>query len=192
MFTGIVETTGVVRKAGTQLSVTAPSIVRELKTGDSVSVNGVCLTAVAKDEFSFAADLAPETLRRTNLGALGEGSLVNLERPMTAGGRFDGHIVQGHVDGTGEVVELRELGDGNWWLTIRVPAEIERYCVFKGSITIDGISLTIAALEGDRLSVTIIPHTYEITAMRQWKPGWRVNLEADVIAKYVEKMLAKG
>jgi riboflavin synthase len=191
MFTGIVEAIGAVERAGSRLRVAAPGVCEGLKPGDSVSVNGVCLTAVAIHDGRFEADLAPETLRRSNLGDLAEGSLVNLERPMLASGRFDGHIVQGHVDGTGELLELRELGDQNWWLVIRVPAEIERYCVFKGSITIDGISLTIAALEGDRLSVTIIPHTYQQTAIHRWTPGWRVNLEADVIAKYVEKMVRR-
>ena len=195
MFTGIIEETGSVRtfepnSTGARLRIACSTVRQDLHTGDSVSVNGVCLTAVDLDADSFAADLAPETLRRSNLGSLTAGALVNLERSMAANGRYSGHIVQGHVDGTGELLALDLLGDGNYWLTIRVPAELDRYIVFKGSICIDGVSLTVAALEGDRLSVTIIPHTYTHTAMSQWQPGRRVNLEVDVIAKYVEKMMA--
>lgn len=195
MFTGIIEETGRLltytpHDTGASLRIACQAVREGLKPGDSVSVNGVCLTAVDLAPDSFGADLAPETLRRTNLGELAAGSLVNLERSMPAHGRYSGHIVQGHVDGTGELLALDLLGDGNYWLTIRVPAELDRYIVFKGSICIDGISLTVAALEGDRLSVTIIPHTYTHTAMSQWQPGRRVNLEVDVIAKYVEKMMA--
>ncbi len=195
MFTGIIEETGRLltytpHDTGASLRLACQAVREGLKPGDSVSVNGVCLTAVDLAPDSFGADLAPETLRRTNLGDLAAGSLVNLERSMPAHGRYSGHIVQGHVDGTGELLALDLLGDGNYWLTIRVPAELDRYIVFKGSICIDGISLTVAALEGDRLSVTIIPHTYTHTAMSQWQPGRRVNLEVDVIAKYVEKMMA--
>jgi riboflavin synthase len=149
----------------------------------------VCLTAAAFDAQGFGADLAPETLDRSNLGSLRAGALVNLERSMPANGRFDGHIVQGHVDGTGEVRSLRELGDGNWWLTISYPPELDRYIVHKGSICIEGTSLTVAALDGGILSVTIIPHTYAVTAMRDWRAGHRVNLEVDILAKYLEKML---
>ena len=194
MFTGIIEETGQVmvftpHATGARLRIACDTVRQDLATGDSVSVNGVCLTAVDLEAGSFDADLAPETLRRSNLGALTAGVLVNLERSMPANGRYSGHIVQGHVDGTAELVALDLLGDGNWWLTIRVPAELDRYIVSKGSICIDGISLTVAALEGDLLSVTIIPHTYSMTAMRHWLPGRRVNLEVDVIAKYVEKMM---
>jgi len=139
---------------------------------------------------SFSADLAPETLKRSNLGDLTPGARVNLERPLSPGGRLSGHIVQGHVDGTGEFVSLEHLGDENWWLKIRVPAELDRYLVFKGSIAIDGISLTIASLDRNILSVTIIPHTYQNTALGSRRPGDRVNLECDMLAKYVEKLLA--
>lgn len=191
MFTGIIEEVGTVETAGSRMAIRARTVMSDLKEGDSVCVNGVCLTAVRLHAGGFGADLAPETLRRSNLGALQPGSLVNLERSMPANGRFSGHIVQGHVDGTGAVISLDELGDQNWWLTIQLPPEMRPYVVFKGSITIDGISLTIAKLEGDRLSVTIIPHTYQVTAMRNWRPGWRVNLEADIVAKYVERMLAE-
>lgn len=194
MFTGIVEETGTVvslepRSAGARLRLRCGVVLGDLQEGDSVSVSGVCLTAVDITREGFAADLAPETLQRSNLGDLRAGFLVNLERSMPANGRFDGHVVQGHVDGTGTVTELRELGDGNWWLTIAYPLELDRYIVHKGSLAIEGISLTVAALEPGRASVTIIPHTFQKTALRNWRGGQRVNLEVDVIAKYVEKML---
>jgi riboflavin synthase len=190
MFTGIIEELGVVERTPPRLTVRAQAVLTDLKEGDSVSVNGVCLTALAITGDSFSADLAPETLARTSLGDLQPGSLVNLERSMPANGRFSGHIVQGHVDGTGEVVSLDQLGDDNWWLTIRAPESLDRYIVHKGSICIDGISLTVARLDdGPLVSVTIIPHTYAATNIRTWRPGARVNLEVDVIAKYVEKML---
>ena len=198
MFTGIIEETGhlldfIPNSTGARLRIGCQTVREDLKTGDSISVDGVCLTAVDLQPDSFAADLAPETLRRCNLGDLTTGALVNLERSMAANGRYSGHIVQGHVDGTGELLALHLLGDGNWWLTIKIPTDLDRYIVSKGSICIDGISLTVAVIEGERLSVTIIPHTYTITAMRGWKVGRRVNLEVDVIAKYVEKlMVARG
>jgi len=196
MFTGIIEETGRVaaftpRATGARLTLECRRVLEGLKTGDSVCVSGVCLTAVGLTATGFSADLAPETIERSNLGDLRAGSLVNLERSMPAGGRFDGHIVQGHVDGTGQLRELRELGDGNWWLTIAYPAALDRYIVHKGSICIEGTSLTVAALAHGMLSVTIIPHTYQQTAMRDWRPGRRVNLEVDVIAKYVEKMIGQ-
>ena len=198
MFTGIIEETGRIiaftpNSTGARLRIGCQTVREDLKTGDSISVNGVCLTAVDLQPDSFAADLAPETLRRSNLGELTTEALVNLERSMAANGRYSGHIVQGHVDGTAELLALDLLGDGNWWLTIHIPADLHRYIVSKGSICIDGISLTVAGIEGERLSVTIIPHTYTMTAMRGWTVGRRVNLEVDVIAKYVEKlMVARG
>jgi riboflavin synthase len=140
---------------------------------------------------SFSVDLAPETLRRSNLGELRAGSRVNLERPLIAGGRLDGHIVQGHVDGTGEFLSLKPLGDDNWWLSIRVPVELDRYLVYKGSIAIDGISLTIAAIEDCVFSVAIIPHTYRNTTLGSYAAGARVNLECDILAKYVEKLMVR-
>ncbi len=198
MFTGIIEETGQVlaftpNQTGARVRIGCAIVWQGLAPGDSVCVNGVCLTAVALEPGSFAADLAPETLERSNLGTLTAGSLVNLERSMAANGRYSGHIVQGHVDGTAELVSLNLLGGENRWLTIRIPAGLDRYIVSKGSICIDGISLTVAKLVGDQLSVTIIPHTYSMTAMRGWLAGRRVNLEVDVIAKYVEKMMgARG
>ena len=195
MFTGIIEETGTIlglapHPTGARLRIACKEARQDLKTGDSICVNGVCLTAVDLEDNSFAADLAPETLRRSNLGQLQANDLVNLERSMAANGRYSGHIVQGHVDGTGELLALDLLGDSNWWLTLRIPPELDRYIVGKGSICLDGISLTVAALEADKLSVTIIPHTYSHTALRTWGPGRRINLEVDVIAKYVEKMMA--
>ena len=196
MFTGIVEELGTVesletRAAGSRIKVRCGAVLRDMAKGGSIAVNGVCLTAVEIRPDSFTADVAPETLRRSNLGALRTGSRVNLERPLTAAGRLDGHIVQGHVDGTGELLSLEELGDDNWWLRIRVPHELDPFLVHKGSIAIDGISLTIAALEGDVLSATIIPHTYRNTTLATYRPGARLNLECDILAKHVEKLLRK-
>jgi riboflavin synthase len=196
MFTGIVEELGTVagmdvRPTGARLRVACGTVLEDVREGSSIAVNGVCLTAVGLEPGSFAADLAPETLRRTNLGALRSGSLVNLERPLLATGRLSGHVVQGHVDGTGEFLSLEPLGDDNWWLRVRIPQELDRYVVYKGSLAIDGISLTVAAIEDRVVSVTIIPHTYELTTLRGYKPGDLVNLECDVLAKYVEKMMAE-
>jgi riboflavin synthase len=196
MFTGIIEELGTVesvqaRSAGARLKVRCSTVMKDMTEGASIAVNGVCLTAVDLRPDSFCADLAPETLRRSNLGDLRAGSRVNLERPLSPTGRLSGHIVQGHVDGTGEFVSLEALGDENWWLRIRVPAELDPFLVFKGSIAIDGISLTIAALEGDMLSVTIIPHTWRNTTLGGYRAGARLNLECDILAKHVEKLLRK-
>ena len=191
MFTGIVEELGTVRAAGAKLEVNCSTVLSDLAIGASIAVNGVCLTAVSVDEHGFAADLAPETLSRSNLGELKAGSRVNLERPVTPATRLSGHIVQGHVDATGEVVALDALGEGNWWLKVRLPQALDRYLVEKGSITLDGISLTIAAIEpGPVVGVTIIPHTFANTTVGQMRMGSRVNIEVDVLAKHVEKLLA--
>jgi riboflavin synthase len=190
MFTGIVEELGTVIKAGTKLEVRCSAVLSDLSIGASIAVNGVCLTAVAVSKESFAADLAPETLSRSNLGDLKAGSRVNLERPVTPATRLSGHIVQGHVDATGEVVALDALGDGNWWLKVRVPKSLGRYLVEKGSVTLDGISLTIAAIDDDVIAVTIIPHTFANTTIGQSRAGTRLNIEVDVLAKHVEKLLA--
>jgi riboflavin synthase len=191
MFTGIIEELGTVEAAAPRLRVRCSTVLEDSSAGASIAVNGVCLTAVDLRPDSFAADVAPETLRRSNLGALRPGSRVNLERPLSPAGRLSGHIVQGHVDGTGEFLSLEALGDDNWWLRLRVPAELDPFLVYKGSIAIDGISLTIAALEGDVLSVTIIPHTWRNTTLGGYRPGAKVNLECDVLAKHVEKLLRK-
>ncbi len=194
MFTGIVEEVGSIehfelRPTGARLRVRCGLVTSDASEGSSIAVNGVCLTALNIKRDSFEADLAPETLRRTNLGDLQAGSSVNLERPLLATGRLSGHVVQGHVDGTGEFESLAILGDNNYWLRIRVPQDLDRYIVYKGSIAIDGISLTVASIENRILSVTIIPHTYEMTALKARKPGDRVNLECDIFAKYLEKMV---
>ncbi|MDQ6707658.1 MAG: riboflavin synthase, partial [Acidobacteriota bacterium] len=156
------------------------------------AVNGVCLTAVKIDAHYFAADLAPETLQRSNLGSLYAESRVNLERPLTLAARLSGHLVQGHVDGKGELLSLEPLRDGNWWLRVRVPPSLDKYLVYKGSIAIDGISLTIAAIEDFVLSAAIIPHTYQNTNLAARRPGDRLNLECDMIAKHVEKLTASA
>ena len=192
MFTGIVEELGTVAAAGTRLEVHCSTVLSDLSIGASIAVNGVCLTAVAVTNDGFAADLAPETLSRSNLGGLITGSRVNLERPVTPTTRLSGHIVQGHVDATGEVVTLDSLGDDNWWLKVLVPESLDRYLVEKGSITLDGISLTIAKLEpGPVVGLTIIPHTFANTTLGQARVGSRLNIEVDVLAKHVEKLLAR-
>jgi riboflavin synthase len=189
MFTGIIEELGVVKSAGPRLVVECHTVLSDARPGSSIAVNGVCLTALDLTANTFAADLAPETLARTNLGDLTVGSRVNLERPLTLATRLSGHIVQGHVDATGELISLEELREGNWWLKVLVPASLDRYLVHKGSIAIDGISLTIATLESAIAGVTIIPHTYANTTLGYAKPGSRLNIEVDVLAKHVEKLL---
>lgn len=190
MFTGIIEETGVVAQGGSRLIVRCSAVLSDAVEGTSIAVNGVCLTAVDLRPDSFSADLAPETLRRSNLGDLRPGSRVNLERALLPTSRLSGHFVQGHVDGTAEVLALDALGNDNWWLRILLPAGLERFFVEKGSIAVDGISLTIAAIKGREVVITIIPHTYEHTALKTRKAGDRVNIEVDVIAKHVEKLLA--
>jgi riboflavin synthase len=195
MFTGIVEEVGRVtrieqRGENRRITVTAEHVPNELQTGDSVSVSGVCLTALDLKPGSFSADLAPETWRRTSFSRIHEGALVNLELPLKADGRFGGHIVQGHVDGVGSVIALERIAQSeNWWLHIELPEDVEKYTVYKGSISIEGISLTVAQLEKHRCTIAIIPHTVEMTNLNSLKPGDPVNLEADLIAKYVEKMM---
>jgi riboflavin synthase len=196
MFTGIVEEVGRVarieqRGENRRITITATNTPKELKPGDSVAVSGVCLTAIDLKPGSFCADLAPETWALTSFSRMHEGAMVNLELPMKADGRFGGHIVQGHVDGVGKLIELERIADSeNWWLHIELPSEIEKYTVYKGSISIEGISLTVAKLEGTRCTVAIIPHTVEMTNLNSLRPGDPVNLEADLIAKYVEKMIS--
>jgi riboflavin synthase len=197
MFTGIVEEVGRVtrieqRGGNRRITVAAANVTNELQTGDSIAVSGVCLTALDIKSGSFCADLAPETWERTSFSRMHEGALVNLELPMKADGRFGGHIVQGHVDGVGKVVSLERIADSeNWWLRIELPGEVEKCTVYKGSISIEGISLTVAKLEGRSCSVAIIPHTVERTNLKSLQPGDPVNLEADLIAKYVEKMMGR-
>jgi riboflavin synthase len=190
VFTGIIEELGTVRETGARLTIECRSVLSDATEGCSISVNGVCLTALDLQPDSFSADLAPETLSRSNLGALLVGSRVNLERPLLPSSRLSGHFVQGHVDGKAKILGLDFLGDDNWWLRIRLPENLERYFVEKGSIAIDGISLTIAAISGPDVSIAIIPHTYQATALQFHKPGDLVNIEVDVIAKHVEKLLS--
>jgi len=195
MFTGIVEEVGRVtrieqRGENRRITIAAESTPKELATGNSVAVSGVCLTALDIKPGSFAADLAPETWVRTSFSRIHEGALVNLELPMRADGRFGGHVVQGHVDGVGRLIALERIADSeNWWLHIELPDEVEKYTVYKGSISIEGISLTVAKLEKNRCAIAVIPHTAERTNLDSLKPGDPVNLEADLIAKYVEKMM---
>src|ERR1700752_3376939 len=183
MFTGIVEEVGRItsieqRGENRRITIAADHAPKQLCTGESVSVSGVCLTALDIKPDSFCADLAPETWTRTSFSRIHEGALVNLELPMRADGRFGGHIVQGHVDGVGKLIELERIADSeNWWLTIELPSEIEKYTVFKGSISIEGISLTVANLEQNVCTVAIIPHTVEMTNLGSLKPSDPVNLE---------------
>jgi riboflavin synthase len=194
MFTGIVEEVGRMteiqqRGENRRITIAAERTPKELRTGNSVSVSGVCLTALDIKQRSFCADLAPETWIRTSFSRMREGGLVNLELPMKADGRFGGHVVQGHVDGVGKLVTFDRIADSeNWWLEIELPDEVEKYTVYKGSISIEGISLTVAKLTENRCMIAIIPHTVEMTNLHSLKSGDPVNLEADLIAKYVEKM----
>jgi riboflavin synthase len=190
VFTGIVEEVGAVAVAGPRMRIGCRRVLQDTKEGSSIAVNGVCLTAVDIQPDGFWCDLSPETLARTNLGGLREGSLVNLERPAAVGDRLSGHIVQGHVDGTAEFLALEPLPGGNWWLTVRIPRELDRYLIPKGSVALDGVSLTIALLKDDVAAVAVIPHTYENTVIREYRAGVAVNVEVDVIGKYVEKLLA--
>ncbi len=194
MFTGIVEETGTVRAleqrgTGSRLTIACRRVIEDAMPGSSIAVNGVCLTAVALGPGWFAADLAPETLRRTNLEKLSPGSVVNLERPLAFTGRVGGHLVQGHIESTAALIALEPLGDGNWWLRASLPEGAARYVIPKGSIALDGISLTVAGIDGATVSAAIIPHTYENTNLRTLQPGWPLNIETDLIAKHIEKLL---
>ena len=201
MFTGIVTEMGVVTasipsSAGRSLEIAAPRTAEGLAVGDSVAVDGVCLTAVMTGEGRFAVDVVHETLDRTGLGALVAGSRVNLERPMAAADRFDGHIVQGHVDGVGTVVAVADEGASRR-MRIAMPEAVARYVVEKGSITVDGVSLTVTAvspLRGEEhvFEIALIPHTLDVTVLGLKGPGDFVNIEVDVLAKYVERMLEAG
>jgi len=171
-----------------RLRVHAGPLAASLAVSNSIAVNGCCLTVVEISGETFAADLSSETLRRTSLGEINPGTRVNLERPLTAGKEFGGHFVQGHVDGVGRVTRWEAEG-ANWWLGVRVPRDLARYVATKGSISIDGISLTIANLTGDTVEAAIIPFTYANTNLQELRVGDAVNLEADVLAKYVERIL---
>ena len=206
MFTGLIEEVGHVLRseqdgAVRRITIAAPRTSRALKRGDSIAVSGVCLTATAVFKGrSFAAELAHETLARTSLAARHKGALVNLELPMRSGARLGGHIVQGHVDGVGKLLSLEPAtkvagrtngsdrsSKSDWWLGIQLPAGLERYVVEKGSITIEGISLTVAEITGRSVTIAVIPHTHRATNLRTLKPGDPLNIEVDVLAKYAEK-----
>jgi riboflavin synthase len=194
MFTGIIEATGTIaaiepREGTTRIAVSAPGFAERLRKGDSIAVSGTCLTALEMQPPIFFADLAAETLAKTSLGSLKPGSVVNLELPTAAGSPLGGHIVQGHVDGRGELVSFDPVNTtaspeaSDWWLRIRVPENTRHYMVQKGSIAIEGISLTIATWDGDIVGVAILPHTRNVTNLRVLAPGARVNVEADVMIK---------
>ena len=195
MFTGIIEETGVIRAVqrgakSAVLTVEAKKVLEDVHIGDSIATNGVCLTVTSVRGDCFTADVMNESLRRSSLGDLKPGSRVHLERARAANGRFGGHIVSGHIDGTGTVVSVRR-DDIAVWYTIRTTPQLMRYIVEKGSVAIDGISLTVAAVETDRFSVSVIPHTAQETTLSEKRPGATVNLENDVIGKYVEKLMQK-
>ncbi len=196
MFTGIIEELGRVRAVerrgeGVRMTVEARVVTEGTREGDSISVNGVCLTALEVGRDGFAADGSRETLQRSTLGSLRAGSPVNLERAVTPETRLGGHIVQGHVDGRGRFLSAEEHG-GSWTVRIGYPPELARYLVFKGSITVEGISLTVAALADDYFEIAVIPKTWVVTNLSHLRSGDAVNLEADIIAKYVERILSVG
>jgi riboflavin synthase len=195
MFTGIIEEVGKVihithKHDNRRLTVSSSLLGKELRPGASIAVSGVCLTAVDIQPGSVGFDLAEETWNRTSFSRIKQGAEVNLELPMRADGRFGGHMVQGHVDGTGTFLALDPIpGADNFWLRIEIPEELARYVIFKGSLSIEGVSLTVAKIEGTRVDVAIIPHTVELTNLKSLKRGDPVNLEVDMIAKFVEKMM---
>jgi riboflavin synthase len=200
MFTGLIESTGTLvslvpsrdLSGPTRITVSTPSLAPRLRTGDSIAVSGVCLTALDITLTQFSADLAEETVRRTKLTHLAPGSVVNLELPTPAGAPMGGHVVQGHVDGIGTLLELEPIHPGDernsdWQLRFHVPSDLTRYIAQQGSITVDGISLTVAKLVGDIVTIAVIPHTYARTAIHTLLPGSAVNIEVDIMAKYAER-----
>jgi riboflavin synthase len=195
MFTGIVEGTGTVaglsvaaEGSGARLEIDAPWLAGRLQVGESVAVNGCCVTVATATAAGFAADLVAETLRRTALGRLAAGAAVNLERPLALGGRLGGHLVQGHVDGVARVLERTPVGDGEE-VRVELPPELERYVVEKGSVAVDGVSLTVAGVGPGWFTVALVPHTLEVTTLGRRRPGDLVQLEVDVVAKYVERLV---
>ena len=196
MFTGIIEELGTVRSVeergeNARIVISARVVSEGTNHGDSIAVNGVCLTALDIQQDSFAADVSRETLLRSTLGRLRPGAPVNLERAVTPATRLGGHIVQGHVDARGQFVNVENHGD-SWTVRIAYPKEVARYLVFKGSVAVEGISLTIAALTDEHFEIAIIPKTWEVTNLSQLKPGDDVNLEVDIIGKYVERLLSQS
>jgi riboflavin synthase len=200
LFTGIIEHVGTIealdlKSSGGRVTIRAPNVASKLTVSNSIAVNGCCLTVIALGKDWFSADLSGETVQKTSFGVekggLKQGSAVNLEQPLTAGKEFGGHFVLGHVDGTGRVAHLNSDGPGSesWWLGIEIPKDFARYIVPKGSITIDGISLTVARWHNSVAEIALIPYTYKYTNLRDRKPGDAVNLEGDILGKYVERYL---
>ena len=193
MFTGLVEEVGtvvsIVENGGNhRITIKAPNSAKELKEGNSVAVSGVCLTALEIKPDTFCADLAKETWTRTSFSRMTEGAEVNLELPLKVDARMGGHIVQGHADGTGQLIGLEPIANADdFWMLIDIPEDLAKYVVFKGSIAIEGISLTVAKLDGLRLIIAIIPHTIKMTNLKSLKAGGPVNIETDIVAKYLEK-----
>ncbi len=200
MFTGLIETTGTIlsttpNSGATRIIITAPTLTARLALGDSVAVNGVCLTALDITAATFSADLAAETIARTTLTHLRPGTIVNLELPTPAGSPLGGHVVQGHIDGTATLLSLLPItpespATTDWRLTLQLPDHLSQYVVSQGSITVEGISLTVAALHGDTVEVAIIPHTYAATNLHTLTPGTPLNIETDVLARYAERQHA--
>ena len=195
MFTGIIETIGKVKEikktnTGARITIAAPPEFTAMKVGASIACSGACLTLVEKDEEHFSVDVSPETLACTSLASWDEGSAVNLERALEAGGRLDGHIVAGHVDGLAEVIALKELGE-SCSLTLRAPDDLTHLIAPKGSVALDGVSLTVNAVNGSAFEIMLIPHTLAITKWRRLKIGDRLNLEVDTVARYVAKLMEK-
>lgn len=193
MFTGIIEEVGCIQyirssSRGGRISVSASIILQDIHLGDSIAVNGVCLTAVEFDNSRIVFDASPETLQRTTLGKLRVGDEVNLERALRADSRLGGHIVQGHVDATGKYLGYRQIGN-SYDVTFSFPRSIARYICEKGSIAVDGVSLTVASLAQEQFTVAVVPHTWQMTALKRLRIGDLVNLEADVVAKYLERLL---
>lgn len=192
MFTGIIEEVGAIaRRSGAELAIVAKKILEDMRLGDSIAVDGVCLTVAARHENQFVAQVSPETFSRTTLGRLQPGHAVNLERAMAAGGRFGGHLVLGHVDGVGRIESVKEQGEFSLW-RFRAPVEVARYLVPKGSVTIDGISLTVVEPERDTFGVAVIPTTRAETTLGAKRPGDAVNMEADIVGKHIYHYLKGG
>ncbi len=190
MFTGIVEEVGrVLERTDARLWVGAKRVMEDLQEGSSIAIDGVCLTVVERRPLAFAVDLSPATLQRTTLGMRRPGDLVNLERPLATTGRLGGHFVQGHVDGVGRVVSVRRDGESAW-MEIAAPPEVARYLVPRGSVAVDGVSLTVADIRGEVFSVCLIPYTLRHTTLGERGPGAPVNLEADILSKYVERLVS--
>ena len=192
MFTGIIEEVGrLERLAGGEIAIRAKKVLEDVALGDSIAVNGICLTVTRFDEVHFTADVMPETIRRTSLAELRRGSRVNLERALTLKSRLGGHIVSGHIDGAGTIAAMKEEGNAVL-LTVRASDSVLRYVVEKGSVALDGISLTVASVSAADFTVSLIPHTREITNLREKSVGSRLNIETDILGKYVEKLFPGG